>query len=109
MAADTGNGETHASDLPPAVVEDILASERRQLLLSCLTEEGPMTVDDLATEVCAGEQGVSPDRVAADERHRVREEIYDRHLPKLTATGVVEYDSMRERVELANEDILRER
>jgi len=108
MAADTGDRETRESHLPPAVIEDILASDRRRRLLTCLADDGAMTVDDLAAAVCADEQGVSSDTVEASERRRVREELYDRHLPKLTATGVVEYDSMRERVELAA-DIRRER
>lgn len=99
MAADSHDGRVDG--LPGDVVEDILASERRRAMLSCLADsEGPVAVDDVVAAVCASEQG--PDR------GRVREEIYERHLPKLTATGVVEYHSMREAVELVDEDLARQ-
>jgi len=102
MPADPQNGTAQGSHLPGKVVEDILSSERRRVMLSCLADcDGKMVVDDLAAAVCAAE-GRPVDEAT---RREAREDIYDRHLPKLTATGVVEYDSMREAIELLDEGL----
>jgi len=104
MAADSQNGETWQSDLPAAVVKDILDSKRRRLVLACLAEsDGPMVVDDIAGAVCARE-GVDP--TDHEMREAVQRDIYERHLPKLTATGVAEYDSMRGAVELLDDGLV---
>jgi len=88
---------TQATDgrLPGRVIEDLLGVERRRLLLACLATQGDgMVVEDLADHVRAREVGIDPEAVDAEQRRAVRDEIFQRHLPKLTATGVVEYDSM---------------
>jgi len=103
MPADPRNGTAQGSHLPGEVVEDILSSERRRVMLSCLADcDGKMVVEDLAAAVCAAE-GRPIDEAA---RREAREDIYDRHLPKLTATGVVEYDSMREAIELLEDGLV---
>lgn len=100
MAANSRSGQ--GTELPGDVVADILASEQRRAMLSCLTDaEGPVVVDDLAA-ACVREDSAGADA----ETGEVRADIYDRHLPKLTATGVVEYDSMCETVELVDEGIV---
>ncbi len=104
MAANSRNGRARGSDLPGEVVEDILASERRRAMLSCLADaDGPVVFDDLVGAVRASEGRAEP--VEDDGGGEVRQEIYDRHLPKLTATGVVEYDSMCETVELVDDGL----
>lgn len=108
MAADSRNGYARDSDLPGDVVEDILASERRRAMLSCLADSGgKVAVNDLAAAVCTGDD-TTPGSVDSGALQSARREIYDRHLPKLTATGVVEYDSMREAVELVDEGMAQE-
>jgi DNA-binding transcriptional ArsR family regulator len=103
MSADSRNRPAEGSRLPGEIVEDILSSERRRALLSCLVDCGEaMAVEDLAAAVRARERGVAVDVVDAEDRRAVREDIYERHLPKLTATGVVEYDSMHGTVRLSN-------
>jgi len=91
-----------ASDrLPERVVTDLLSSDRRRQLLACLEEHGGcLPVTDLAAAVAAQETGVELEAVDPQRHRAVREEIYERHLPKLTATGVVEFDSMRGTVAL---------
>jgi hypothetical protein len=90
-----------APRLPETVVEDLLASSRRRHLLACLDEHGGrMVVADLARAVAAREAGVEPAAVDREQCRRVREDIYGRHLPKLTATRVVDFDSMRGAVTL---------
>jgi len=39
------------------------------------------------------------------ERRSVRDAFFERHLPKLTATGVVEYDSLIATVTLADDAV----
>jgi hypothetical protein len=84
------------------VVEDILAAPRRRAILESLADaEGGLVMDDLVRRV------VDSEGSAGGEQHeRVRANIYDDHLPKLTATGVVTYDSMRDCIELATPAIV---
>jgi hypothetical protein len=92
--------------LPRDVIDDLLGDERRQVLLVCLLAQGGrMVVEDLAARVQAREAGTDPEAVEAGRRRAVREEIFQHHLPKLTATGVVEYDSMLGTMELEEPSI----
>lgn len=87
--ATTGAGGPSA-DLPGTVIEELLASPDRRALLRCLAEaDEPIPVDDLAAVLADGTTGAT-----ASERRRARTAIYQDHLPKLTATGVVEFDSI---------------
>lgn len=103
MAVDTGPADGRAGDLPPEVVADVLDSPRRRAVLRALAERGePVALVDVAAIVGASEDAGD----AVDDRSvAVREDIYQRHLPKLTATGVVDYDSMRGTLELADPEV----
>jgi len=80
---------------PGPVLEDLLADDRCERLLRILRERAePMVVDDLAAAVCAAETGPGDPPVAAERRRAVRADIFERHLPKLTAIDAVDYDSM---------------
>jgi hypothetical protein len=104
MATDGTRATTE--ELPRGVVDDLLGDERRQVLLVCLRAQGGrMIVGDLAAHVHAREAGTEPETVGAESRHTVREEIFQHHLPKLTATGVVTYDSMLGVIELEKPSI----
>ena len=88
--------------LPERVVNDLLSSDRRCRLLGCLADhDGCLPVTDLAAAVAARETGTDAEAVDPERHRAVRAEIYERHLPKLTATGVVEFDSMRGTVTLS--------
>ncbi len=91
--------------VPREVVEDLFASRRRRLLVACLGE-GTASINDLATEVVAREQGIDPEDVTPEQRQAAVDELYQVHLPELTATGIVDYDSMRGTAELATPAVL---
>ena len=102
----TDGTRTTGDGLPGDVIDDLLGDERRQLLLVCLISRGGrMVIEDLAAHVRAREAGTDPEAVEAGRRRAVREEIFQHHLPKLTATGVVEYDSMLGTLELEKPSI----
>ncbi|WP_226012646.1 DUF7344 domain-containing protein [Halomicrobium salinisoli] len=87
--------------LPEAVVDDLLDDGRRRRLLDVLFEaDGPMAIDDVATELWARETDTDPEDVSDNERRRVRNDVFQHHLPKLTATEVVAYDSVVGTLEL---------
>ena len=109
MATRSATEPTTGNDLPDAVVADILAASVCRRALELLAErEEPMIVGDIAAELVAAEKDVRPEAVAPEERRAVRDEFYEQHLPKLTATGVVCYDSMVDTVELRRPDIVDE-
>jgi len=101
MATDSRGSARLGFGVPTSVVEDLLSEPRRQMLLACLDGGGSQSVDDLARAIVARERGVDTADVSESQWRAVREELYQTHLPKLTATGIVEYDSMRGSVELA--------
>lgn len=97
---------TDQVDLPAEVQKELLSSRRRCLLLTTLAEVGDVAVVDLAAQLGGG--GTDSETAAAGEaaHEQIRWEIYDRHLPKLTATGVVEYDSQLGKLRLAEPAIV---
>lgn len=105
----TERAQETVDGLPERVVADLLASDRRRRLLACLADRGGcLPVTDLAAAVAARETGTDVETVDPERHRAVREEIYERHLPKLTATGVVEFDSMRGTVTLSGTGIAEE-
>ena len=103
MVPSNAGGRGTDPDLPDDVVADLLDVERRRRALEVLSrQETAMVIDDLAAAVRARETETSPDAIESEERQRVRDELFQRHLPKLTATDVVRYDSMLGTVQLAD-------
>jgi len=97
----TDRTQERADRLPERVKDDLLSSARRRRLLDCLEKRGGcLPVTDLASAVAARESGTDAGAVDPDRHQAVRDDIYERHLPKLTATGLVEFDSMRGTVTL---------
>lgn len=93
------------SNLPDSIVEDLRESRRRCITLDRLDEtDEAQPVADLAREIAAAERDVDPDSVDAEAVDAVRRDLYQQHLPKLTATGVVRYDSLVGTLELATTD-----
>ncbi|MFC7250278.1 hypothetical protein ACFQJ5_10570 [Halomicroarcula sp. GCM10025324] len=93
--------------LPPDVVADLLAVERRRRALEILDRvNGPVVVRELAETVLAAERDALESELPDDDVDSVREELFRDHLPKLTATGVVRYNSMVGTVELRRPEVV---
>jgi hypothetical protein len=91
--------------IPDEVVADLLAEDRcRHVLAALYAADGPVTVCDLARAVLAREHGVDPDAVDEAEAAAVRENLFQEHLPRLTPTGLVEYDSLLGSVSVGTDD-----
>ena len=103
MATDTPDPETW--QLPEAVVEDLLTVPRCRYALEALAERGPLTVHDLAREIAGRERDEDPDRVSHGVAMRVYDDLYDRHLPRLTATAVVEFDPQHATLTLVDDTV----
>jgi len=85
------------SGLPEEVWAEVLDSDRRRALLAHLAaSEEPVALTDLAAEIARAEDDVpSTERV-----RRIRTDLFQTHLPKLNATGIVRYDSKLGTVDL---------
>ncbi|MFB6308155.1 MAG: hypothetical protein ABEH35_02400 [Haloarculaceae archaeon] len=106
MATNSVERQQNATDLPDDVVADLLAEPRRRLLIAVLAEhDGSVTLEAAAGIVAARERGVAPEAVDETARRTVRDELFREHLPKLTATATVEYDSMCGTVELRRPEL----
>jgi len=91
--------------VPDEVVADLLTDDRcRQILSALVATDDALAVDDLARAVLAREREIDPVAVDDDAVSTLREEIYQRHLPRLTPTGLVSYDSMLGTVALDSDD-----
>ena len=101
--ATRGSNTGEQSTVPPQVVDDLLSVDTRQRALTILEErDEPLIVRDLATAVIAAQKGCPESAVSDSERDELRSELFTEHIPKLLATGVLEYDSMVGTVELTD-------
>lgn len=100
------SGYHRPQDLPPAVIEDVVAEPRRRAILRHLAAESdPVALPDLASAVAAGDETEGSGAVSAERRRQVCTELFQDHLPKLTATGIVDFDSLRGTVALRDAEI----
>lgn len=94
--------ETPIQSLSRDRVFKLLGNRRRRFVLYYLrnsdTEE--VTVRELAAEIAAWENGVDPEEVTYKQRKRVYTSLYQSHLSKMAADGVVEYEQDRGNVRL---------
>lgn len=93
--------DSHDSQtVPEAARTELFASDRRCRLLRALASAGgEASVSDLATRIQTTEPAENVDTVRYD--------LYDCHLSKLVATGVVEYDSALDKLTLLDADAAR--
>lgn len=105
-----GAQQTHTESrngLPSAVVDDLFAADSCRRALSVLARRGePMVVEDLARAVVAARDGCPPSAVTRADRDAMAMELLTEHIPKLTATRVLRYNSMLGAVELRHPELL---
>lgn len=95
-----------SSDTPSvdrSTLHDLLSSERRRHVLSCLGEHGPMALPDLADEVAEREHDAALPQVPEDAVLTIYLSLYHTHVPKLAQADVVSYDQDRDAVALATD------
>lgn len=86
--------ETVPDSLSEETVFDALSSPRRRYLLYYLRRVGGNAdIDEIARQVAAWENGVAIEDVERQQRKRVYVSLYQTHVPKLAAAGVIEYDA----------------
>lgn len=74
----------------------LLGDRRRRHVLACLAEsEGELTLTELAEEVAAREGQASPGEVPDEDCRSVRLALHHNHVPRLAASGALEYDRDR--------------
>jgi hypothetical protein len=75
---------------------EILKNERRRLVLDELSRaDEPITTGDLSDIITARENNKSVPEITSEERKRVYVGLYQCHLPKMDAAGVISFDKDR--------------
>jgi DNA-binding transcriptional ArsR family regulator len=91
-----GNRANRPVEPPRDVVFSVLSNRRRRQVLRYLrTCESTVEVRDLARQVAAWENDLSPDELTYQQRKRVYTSLHQTHLPKLDESGFVTYDRDR--------------
>lgn len=81
-------------ELSRDTVFDLLSNSRRRFVLNRLQKNrSEIELGELATELAAAENGVTPDELSAQQRKRTYVSLYQTHVPKLVEVDVVTYDS----------------
>lgn len=79
-------------------VYEAMANARRRYLCYRLPETKERSLDALATEIAAWENGIAEEDVTADQHTRVYIALYHNHAPKLAAEEIVVFDEATETV-----------
>ena len=78
------------------------ANERRRAVLAVLRAAAtPLAMADLAADLVAREEGSAAEAPDYEAVQRCYVSLYHRHVPKLAAAGLVEFDADRRVVSLA--------
>ncbi|WP_232701753.1 DUF7344 domain-containing protein [Halobacterium wangiae] len=87
--------ENHSRSLSTDELLEIAADQTRRIVLSQLIEEGEsrVQVEELVSTVCAETGPTVGEHPTGHETVRTR--LHHRHLPKLAAAGVIEYEEDR--------------
>ncbi|OYR48368.1 hypothetical protein [Halorubrum sp. Ea8] len=96
-SAETGDGQR----LTTTDVFDVLKNDRRRAVMRYLHEHGGSAeLSDVAEHVAARENDTAVRQLTSQERKRVRIALYQCHLPRMDALGVVDFDNDRGTVAL---------
>lgn len=79
-------------------VLDLCQDHHRRIVLGTLADREQVTVNDLANAIVKHDHHVPPAEVSDETAHRIRIALHHVHLPKLSKSGVVEYDPERKLV-----------
>jgi hypothetical protein len=99
----TESETTDTDSLDQSTVHDLLSSERRRHVLSCLADHGRMALPDLADEIADREHDAPLSQVPEDAVLTTYLSLYHTHVPKLTEAAVVSYDQDRDIVALVDD------
>lgn len=100
---DDPDGESSSSPSSQAIY-GLLADRRRRYAIHYLKQRNEaVSLRDLAEQVAAWENEKPVDTLKSQERKRVYIALYQSHLPSMDREGIVEYDSDRGTVSLAEE------
>lgn len=95
--ADAGDDRT----LTKTDVFDVLKNERRRAVIQYLHDHGGSAdLSDVAEHIAARENDTPVRQLTSQERKRVRIALYQCHLPRMDALGVVDFDKDRGTIEL---------
>lgn len=94
IATDTEPDSPHTPPMPVADALDILANERRRIVIDILarTDDGEITKSDLSELVAGRETHRRPDRLPGAARKRVYVALHQSVLPTLDTADVIQYD-----------------
>lgn len=86
------------------VVFDLLSSPRRRFVLYYLNQvDDEVEIGELADEVAAWENETDVEDLTSQQRKRVYVSLYQTHVPKMEDAGIIDYDSDRGTVSLADQ------
>jgi len=93
----TDHSAVDVREIPQDVVLEVLSNQRRRFTIQHLKQQNgePITVSDLAERVASWENGKRIHTLTHQERKRVRNALWQFHLPKMADYGFVEYDPDR--------------
>lgn len=99
---DGPSGEDGGEDLVREEVFEVLSNERRRYALDYLKQhvDHPVEFRDLVDHVAIRENGIDSESLEYEHRKPVYAALRQTHLPKLSASGMVEYDRESGEVEL---------
>lgn len=104
-AEDERSEQTDAVDsFPLDLVFGILKNSRRRRVLQYLQEaDGQASLGDVAEHIAAHENDKDVQQITSRERKRVYVGLYQCHLPKMDAMGIISFDKSRGTVELGED------
>ncbi|WP_254273108.1 ArsR/SmtB family transcription factor [Haloarcula marina] len=86
---------------PPDELFKALANEKRRRVLSLLSVQGPMDLEEV-TDMLVGWRATADGPTGPDEWAQVKIELVHAHLPLLSEMGLVHYDEDTDEVRLAS-------
>lgn len=96
------NGDD-SSGLSMATAFELLSNPRRRFTIYYLSQhEGEVPLNEFVVEVAARENDVDVEEVSDTQRKRTYVSLYQTHLPKLKAIGIIRFDRDRSVVELTD-------